>query len=88
MVNNQGVRDDCINGSAGTADLGLPHTIANDLTAAKLHLVTIGREVPFDFNYQFRICQTNTVAGGRPIHIRIGGTGNFKCHDYSPTTLL
>jgi len=40
----------------------LAHSVANYLAAAESDLVTIVREVFFNFDYQFGVCEADAVA--------------------------
>ena len=79
-IHNQSVCDDRIHSALRAGDLGLPHAVANDLSAAKFDLFSVGCEVFFNFNHQVSIRQTHLVARGGAIHVGISGARYFGRH--------
>src|SRR5437667_11563170 len=56
VIENQRVGNHQIRGTSGTGCFGrLPHTIADDLAAAELHLIAVDCPVRFDFDDELGI---------------------------------
>ena len=54
------------------ADAGrLPHAVPQDLAAAELALVAVGRRVGFDFGDQPGVAEAHPVAGGRAVDVGV-----------------
>ena len=87
MVQDQRVGDDGIHCPARARDLALPHAVADDFTAAKLHLFAVGGQVVFNFDDDVGIAKAHAVAGGGAIHSGVIGAGNTGGHYRSPITL-
>src|SRR5688572_4398229 len=72
VIQDERVGDDKVWGAACSRRFGrLSHSVANDLAAAKLHLVAIPRMVALDLNDQVGVSQPNAVAFGWAIVIRV-----------------
>src|SRR5690606_9760501 len=84
VVQDQGVGYHRV-GCLGAHTLALPHAVANDLAAAKLHLFTVNGEVLFNFQPQLGIGQAHAVAHGGAEHIGVG-TPVYSAHQRSPIT--
>jgi hypothetical protein len=64
--------------------LALAHAVADHLAAAELHLLAIGGEVFLDLDEELGVGEAHPVAGGRAVHVGIGGSGDFRCHFVFP----
>ena len=80
MIQDQRIGNNGIHGAIGARDLRLTHAIANHLAAAEFHFLTIGGQVAFNLDKNFRIGQAHTVANGWAIHAGISGARDFRCH--------
>ncbi len=73
MVDDQRVGDDGVDRPLGLRGLGLAHAVADHLAAAELDLLAIDGEVALDLGEQIGVGEAHAVAGGRAIHVGIGG---------------
>src|SRR4029077_5246188 len=80
MGEDQRVGDDRIYRTLVTGTLRLAHAIANDLAAAELHLLAIGREVLLHLDHEVGIRETHFVADGWTKHLRVGCAGHTVRH--------
>src|SRR5260370_3193712 len=80
MVEDQLVGDDGIDRALLVVDLALPHTVADRLAAAELHLLSIGAKLLFHLDDDVGIGKPHAVSGGRPEHLRIGGALHLGRH--------
>ncbi len=77
VIDNQGVGDDGIHRALGAGGLGLPHTVADDFAAAEFYFFAIEGEVAFHFDDQVGVGEVHFVAGGRAIHLGVGGAESW-----------
>ena len=80
-VDDERVRDDGVEGLGVRAAAGLAHAFAQRLAAAKLALVAVGREVPFDFDPEVREAEADEVAGCGAKHAAVGFPGHGEGTD-------
>src|SRR5712671_1636232 len=57
MVEDQGIGNDCVDGTLGAGRLPLPHAVPNDLAAAKLDLFAVNRTVALDLDNKLGVGQ-------------------------------
>ncbi|MBV6449086.1 MAG: hypothetical protein FCKEOINB_02816 [Nitrosomonas sp.] len=87
MIDNDRIGDHGIH-DVRMAALRLSHAVAYHFSAAEFYFLAIGGEVSFNLDEKFGIGQTDTVAGCRPHHFRIGLAGNFYTHFLTPVKSL
>ena len=80
VIDDEGVGNDRVGRALATGCLRLAHAVADNLAAPELDLVAVDREVAFDLDKKFRVRQAHPVAGGRSVHVRVGGSGNIDRH--------
>ena len=97
VINDQCIGHDGVYGAASlractcavACALRLRHAIANGFAAAKFGLFTIAaskeREIFFNFNDEFGVCQANSIAHGGAKHFCVSAFAN-RCHDQFPFT--
>ena len=88
VVEDQRIGDDSVDGSVGPARLRLAHAVADDLAAAELDLLSIGRPILFDLENEVGIGEADPVARGRAIHVGIGGPTDRARHQSSPPMIF
>ena len=64
----------------GARGLGLAHAVADHLAAAELHLLAVDREVALHLDEELGVGEADAVAGGRAVHVGIGGAGDAAGH--------
>ena len=79
-VDDQRVGDDGVDGALGAGGLGLAHAVADHLAAAELHLLAVGGEVALDLDEELGVGEADPVAGGRAVHVGVGGAGEAGGH--------
>ena len=79
-VDDQRVGEDGVDGALGARGLGLAHAVADHLAAAELHLLAVGGEVALDLDDELGVGEADAVAGGRAVHVGIGGAGDPGRH--------
>ena len=78
VIQNDGVGDDEIKGATRACrGWRLPHPIPNDFAAAELGFLPRRRQVALDLDDQFRVGQTDFVAGRRAVQIGILAAWNL-----------
>src|SRR5262245_17885793 len=80
VVENQRVGDDGIDRAPAAGTLRLPHAVADDFPASKLHLLAISREVVLHLDDEVRIGEAHLVPDRRAKHLRIGSTAHSAGH--------
>ena len=79
-VHDQRVGDDGVDRALRPRRLALAHAVADHLAAAELHLLAVDGEVPLHLDDELGVGQPHPVAGGRPVHVGIGGAGDAGGH--------
>src|SRR6516162_1319265 len=80
VIENKCVGNDRINSAFAAGTLRLTHTVADDFTAAELHLLTIVREVLLHLDDEIGIGEAHLVADRWAKHLRIGGATHGVGH--------
>jgi len=75
MVDDDGVGDDGVDGAFGARHLTLPHSVADHLAAAELHLLAVCGEILLDLDEQRGVGEPDAVAGRRAEHVGVSGAG-------------
>src|SRR5215831_15868441 len=88
MVKYQAVRDDGVDGPLAARSLRLPHTIANDFSAAEFDFLPVSREILLHLDEQIGICEANFVSNGRTKHLRVSRAAKCVRHPGLPYLLL
>ncbi len=85
VIDDQRVGDDGV-GDFMRAALALAHSVANDLAAAKLHLLAVDGMVLLHFDPEVGIRKPHAVARGRAEHLGISLPSDRACHQSFPMT--
>src|ERR1700747_872331 len=80
VIENQGVRNYRVDCAFTARSLGLAHTVANHLPAAKLHLLAVDRIILVHLDEDIGICKAHFVADCGAKHLRIGSSVHFVGH--------
>ena len=68
MIEDHDIGDDGVDRPLRARDLRLAHAVADNLTAAKLHLFAVSGEILLHLDEEFGISQADTVARGGAEH--------------------
>src|SRR5262249_23576725 len=84
MIQDERVSDDGIRSPFGTRTLRLTHAVPNHLTSAKLHLLSVAREVILHLDDEIGIRKADPVSHCRAKHLGVSGSAHDMGHSQGP----
>src|SRR5215467_12781758 len=77
VVENERIGYNGVDGPFTARALRLSHSVANDLSASKLHFLAIRRKVLFNLNHKICVGEAHLITHGWPEHLRVGAATHF-----------